>query len=101
MGFDTNTLPGSQTPRRTWRWIVFLGVGNFLVFLLGAMYLGGNAWSGLTVDGHYFVHEHGRLTEVSRAAFLYSQWHARSLLLTHPLVLLSAWFATRSHKHHS
>lgn len=81
--------------RRTLRWVVFTGVGNFLIFVVVAAYLGGDALSGGAAAGHYFVSQHGHLTEVSRAAFLYSQWHARSLLLTHPLVLVCAWLASR------
>jgi hypothetical protein len=81
------------------RWVVFAGVANFLIFVIGAIYLGGNAMGGESEAGHYFVSEHGHLTEVSRAAYLYSQWHARSILLTHPLVLICAWLASRNSQH--
>jgi hypothetical protein len=81
--------------RRTLRWVVFVGVANFLVFVGGAMYLGGYAISGNVWGGHYFVAEHGHLTEVSRGAFLYSEWHAWSVLVMHPIVLVCAWLASR------
>jgi Mn2+/Fe2+ NRAMP family transporter len=83
----------------TLRWVVFAGVANFLIFVLVAMYLGGNALCGGTVAGHYFVCEHGDWTEVSRATFTYSEWHARSIFLTHPLVLICAWLASRKPHH--
>lgn len=77
---------------------VFLGLANFLVFVIGAVYLGGDALNGTAVDGRYFLAEHGRLTEVSRAVFVYSQWHARSLFVTHPIAMLCAWLLTREPK---
>jgi thiosulfate reductase cytochrome b subunit len=64
--------------RQGLRWVVFAGVANFLIFVMVAIYLGGNALGGESGAGRYFVSEHGRLTEVSRAAYLYSQWHART-----------------------
>lgn len=81
---------------RSLRWVVFAGVANFVIFVIVAIYLGGNALGGESEAGRYFVSEHGHLTEVSRAAYLYSQWHARSILLTHPLVLICAWLASRN-----
>ena len=76
--------------------MVFAGVANFLIFVIVGIYLDGNALGGESEAGRYFVSEHGHLTEVSRAAYLYSQWHARSILLTHPLVLICAWLASRN-----
>ena len=82
-------------PIRLLKSVVFLGVGNFLVFVFVAMYLGGNALCGRTIAGHYFVCEHGHWTEVSRAAFVYSEWHGLSIFITHPLVLVCAWLVSR------
>jgi hypothetical protein len=77
------------------KWMVFLGAGNFLIFIFVAMYLGGVALCGGCVGGHYFVSERGEWTEVSRWAYLYSQWHAWSVFLTHPMMLISAWVVGR------
>jgi hypothetical protein len=81
--------------RRVLRIGVYLGVGNFLIFILGALYLGGYALCGCSTDGHYFVSARGQLNEVSHAAFVYSLWHGRSVLLTHPVALICAWIAHR------
>ena len=63
----------------------FGGMTNFVVFFLGALYLGGDAVNGRTVDGHYFLANKGHLTEVSHAVFMYSKCHTLSIFITHPL----------------
>jgi hypothetical protein len=42
-----------------------------------------DALNGCLDNGHYYLalHGGGQLTEVSRAAFEYSRWHAYSLLI--------------------
>ena len=72
-----------------------VGILNFAVFWIAAVYLGGDAVSGKVVDGHYFLSNHGHLTEVSRAVFTYSQYHVRSVFVTHPLGLICAWRLSR------
>ena len=71
------------------------GFVNFAVFWIAAVYLGGDAISGKAVDGHYFLSNHGHLTEVSQAVFTYSKWHVRSVFVTHPLALLCGWRLSR------
>jgi hypothetical protein len=45
--------------------------------------------SGKVEAGRYYVSNHGRLTEVGHAAFVYSQIHAHSLFITHPLAMVA------------
>lgn len=61
-----------------------IGSLNVMVFVFGAMYLGGTATLGHIVDGHYFLGNHGKYTQVSRSVYYYSIWQARSLWLTLP-----------------
>ena len=56
---------------------------NFVVFAAVAMSLGGDALSGSHSNGHYFLSNHGHLTEVSAGVFRYSQVHAISVVITH------------------
>src|SRR5262245_30952673 len=48
---------------------------NFVVFVLVANWLGGDAVNGHVEAGHYFLASKGRATEVSREVFQYSRWH--------------------------
>jgi hypothetical protein len=59
--------------RRLLQFGFFAGMANFTAFFIGALYFGGDAVSGRAVDGHYFLSNHGHLTEVSRAIFNYSK----------------------------
>ena len=61
---------------------------NIFAFMLGAFLVGGSAWTGQVIDGRYFVGSHSELTEVSRAAYVYSQWHTISTMVMTPLGLL-------------
>jgi hypothetical protein len=80
------------------RFIFFLGIGNFAVFFVLALHLGGDAINGGVIDGRYFLSNHGHLTEVTQDVFTYSKWHALSLFVTHPLAMLSAWLISRQAK---
>jgi|SRR5580658_4198589 hypothetical protein len=66
---------------------ILLGIAglNFIVFVIAAICIGGDALNGRTEGGHYFVANHGKLTEVSRAVWIYSRIHACSVMVTHPL----------------
>jgi len=66
---------------------------NFVVFCLVAVGIGGDAVNGKIVAGHFYLAEHGKLTEVSEAVFTYSLWHVRSLFVTHPLAILTGYLA--------
>jgi hypothetical protein len=73
-------------------WLVYaLGVIaaiNFAAFVVGAIYLGGDAVNGHEAAGRYFLSMHGKLTEVSRGVFEYSLWHTCSVFVTHGLAIL-------------
>ena len=69
---------------------------NFIVFFIVAIRLGGDAVNGKIVGGHFYLANHGKLTEVSEATFTYSLWHVRSLVVTHPLAMLTGYLAKMS-----
>ena len=68
---------------------------NFAVFLAGTFYLGGNAIRGKIEAGRYYVwgYHHGinGYVQVSRAAFNYSKWHANSVIITWPFMILACF----------
>lgn len=66
----------SQRAKRVLYPTVALAVINFIVFIVGSLYLGGDALNGYVKAGHHFVCAHGRCTEVSGAIWRYSYWHA-------------------------
>lgn len=79
-------------------WVVIIGAANFAVFVGVAMYLGGDALNGKVEDGHYYLTERGRYTEVSESVFEYSRVHAYTTLVSWPVVLISAYAASRIKK---
>jgi hypothetical protein len=68
--------------RQTVKAIALPGVADFVLFVLGAAYFGGDALNGYRKGGCYFLglHSNGPFTEVKRGVFLYSQWHAATLI---------------------
>jgi hypothetical protein len=62
------------------KWAAGVWIANFLAFALTATYLGGDAINGYVREGHYFLAAHGRAFEVSPTLFLYSRWHAISVI---------------------
>jgi hypothetical protein len=72
------------------RSLVLLAVLNFVAFWYASLALGGDALNGKSEGGRYYLADHGRLTEVSEGRFRYSQWHSRSLFLTHPLGIIAS-----------
>ena len=75
--------------------LMSVAIFNFLAFLAASAYLGGDALNGKVVDGHYFLSNHGRLTEVTAAVFTYSRWHGLSMFATHLLAMFAAWLWLR------
>jgi hypothetical protein len=78
---------------RSWLpWIalaaVVIGFANFFWFMIESTRLGGDALNGFVRDGHYFVTSHGSATEVDRATYEWSRFHAVSVFVTHPLALV-------------
>jgi hypothetical protein len=68
---------------------------NFVVFFIVALAIGGDAVNGKVVGGHFYLANHGTLTEVSEAVYTYSLWHVRSLFITHPLAALTGYLAKK------
>lgn len=68
--------------------ILIFACVNFAVFWFIAFDLGGDAFNGKYEDGHYYLADHGRITEVSKQIWWYSRVHAISVFFTHPLALL-------------
>ena len=81
----------NRTPLRVLAVVFALCVLNFLAFVTGAAVIGGDAANGKVESGHYFVGSHGKFREVTPAVFEYSQWHTRSVWLTHPLAILAGF----------
>ena len=81
------------------RFFFWLAIVNFIVFVAIAVPLGGDAISGMSRDGHYYLMEHGIYTEVSRPVFIYSAIHTLSLFVTHPLGI-AAGFRARNRARH-
>ena len=71
-----------------------IGFANFAWFYLESVTQGGDALNGFVRDGRYFLASHGALTEVSRATWEWSRFHALSVFVTHPLAIAGgAYFA--------
>ena len=100
-GFLFVTVCGHESMagmRRVYLFGVALCIANFVAFVLIAFRIGGDAINGYTANGHYYLRNHAIITEVSRPVFLYSKWHAISLLFTHPFGIFSAWMLERQRK---
>ena len=70
-------FPSQDSPlagSRFWlRALFIIGVANFLAFVLIAAAIGGDALNGFVKQGHYFLLNHGVVTEVSQSVFTYSK----------------------------
>jgi hypothetical protein len=68
--------------------LVCVGVYNFVTMIAAVQRLGGDASTGYVRDGHYYVGNHGRYTEVSAVDWEQSRVHTRNTLIGHPLAVL-------------
>lgn len=59
---------------------VALAVMNVVAFIIGLLYLGGDALNGYAHAGHYFICAHTHCVETSRALWRYSYWHTLAAL---------------------
>jgi len=76
-----------------------LAAVNFVAFVAITFYLGGDALNGHVQSGHYFLglHSNGPFTEVSRAVFVYSAWHALSVIASMGFILIAeSWRRLRA-----
>jgi len=80
-------------------WLVYavgvFAVVNFIAYVAGAFYFGGDAVNGHQEAGRYYLSMNGRLTETSHAVYRYSIWHTISLFVTFPLAMIVWLVATR------
>jgi len=61
---------------------------NFFSLFASSMLLGGDGLNGKKVDGHFFLGNHGKYTEVSEAIYTYSRIHGISLFIMVGIVLI-------------
>ncbi len=82
--------------------VTVVGLLDFVSFLIGASYLGGDAVNGKIDGGRYYLYGpyHGMKAyhEVSQAVFDYSRWHAYSLMIIWPLMIVLSIAAKRAEK---
>lgn len=67
--------------------IVMTGL-SFILFIAGSFWLHGDAWFGFAKNGHYYLADHGKLTEVNASIWWYSYCHVVSLIFTWPVALI-------------
>jgi hypothetical protein len=73
--------------------IAVIGFINAFVFLaINAFFLGGGVASEIR-NGHYYLNNHGRFTEVSRAVYLYADIH---FWVTWILILIGSFAVGRA-----
>ena len=73
--------------------IFYLGMLNFMLFFLSALLLGGDGLNGKVEAGRYYLGNHGAYTEVIYPVYWLSRFWGIALLVTWPLVILSALLA--------
>jgi hypothetical protein len=82
--------------------VTVVGLLDFISFLIGAFYLGGDAVNGKVDGGRYYLYGpyHGMKAyhEVSQAVFDYSRWHAYSLMIIWPFMIVLGIAAKRAAK---
>ena len=71
--------------------VVVIGFVNFFWFMAESLSVG-DANQGRIVDGHYFLGNKGTFTEVTRAAWEWSQFHGASIIVTHLAAMASGGF---------
>ena len=72
------------------RWAVLAALIDFILFLAVTFAIGGDGLSGSEQAGHYFVSNHGKLTEVGYGAWLFTRVQAVSLFVLWPVALVCA-----------
>ena len=85
-------------PQRVWNALFVIGFLNFVVFVVVAILIGGDAVNGHRTSDHYYLRNHGQLTEVSAAVWQYSRIHVYSIWVTHPLAMFAAWRSNRAER---
>ncbi len=88
--------------RKAARAALILGVLNFVAFASGTLIVGGDALNAHSrcarLPGKYYLWDKGLANpchQVSRGAYLYSELHISSVLLTWPFVMLAGFYEWR------
>ena len=69
---------------------VFYGLAvNFAIFFVLSLLLGGTADNGMITDGKYYLGDHGKFREVSKAVFVFSEAYTRFTMDTFPLAFVA------------
>lgn len=66
----------------------YVTIINFLSFMLGILYFGGDALNGKEENGKFFLFNHGKLIEVTEGIFEYSKPHGLSVFFSVGMVLI-------------
>ena len=80
-----------QTELRIYICLFALAGINFLAFVAIANSIGGDALNGYSRGGHFFLKNHGFVTEVSETIFTYSKLHIYSVFVTHSSALIASF----------
>jgi hypothetical protein len=88
LGCFTTKLIMKAFIKRIYIATVVIAITNLLLFAIVGSIIGGNANYGKVENGHYYLANHGKLTEVSYFVFRYSQIHAATVLVTFLLMIL-------------
>ncbi len=80
-------------------WIAVLAIPNFIAFAIVEHNIGGSAFNGYALDGHFFVGSHGHYKEVSPGIYSYSWWHEFVLTIHYVFMFSFAGYsAIREHQ---
>lgn len=72
--------------------IVAMAVYGVVTFVAETQRLGGDALNGYVQDGHYYVADHGRYTEVTPEQWELSRAHTIRMLVMQPLAVVAIGF---------
>ena len=67
-----------------------LWLAIFISFFVVSLSIGGDALNGYVANGHYFLGNRHRFTEVGPTVFAYSRWHAMIMMWSLPVAALLA-----------
>ncbi len=86
-------LPSNEmrVPMLFCRAMVWIGLANFVAFVLLDAHFGGSPLNGKIDGDQFFLGDHGRYVEVTRSVYEFSLRHGRSLFFTHPLAAIASW----------
>jgi hypothetical protein len=69
--------------------VFYAGLVNFALFIVICAFLGGSPGNGMVRSGHYYVGEHGKVTEVSERTYRVTQIYEYGTFVALPLSILA------------